>query len=252
MKFSTIFKFNYRTNQPNNLFKGSLGVLSFILAVTIFGMPAYADTLEYIPITLSENPVFCVFEPDMMFRTEILWQTIIAIDAWESAIYNHTDNVGNWNMPIKIITDNNSNTQDCTISINYFHQSKNNLELGGEIIYGFEDNTNDISIYVPQNTSREETLNFIDNVLRHEIGHSLGLGHYLRHDYFNNEDPKVVVDLSVLRFDIMEPVILNSDKPYVISQFDTSALLEKYGTDGFGGDSFKVSQNYFIDNILEF
>lgn len=67
-------------------------------------------------------------------------------------------------------------------------------------------------------------------VVKHEFGHTLGLGHAL--DRYSEGD-----DIAIL--DLMHPGLVSLENEYYVSALDIKALLNIYTSDGFAGDNVK-------------
>ena len=82
----------------------------------------------------------------------------------------------------------------------------------------------------------------IQRIIKHELGHALGIGHYI-------EDQNVANNQPSLMYPTMAPFLGNSDT--TIDLVDKEMLRQIYHADGFGGQQGYVKQYLDIPTILE-
>jgi len=224
---------------------------------------ARGDYIPYIGVKLSEEPLICVFEPlvkDVQFHErDLFYQTAKAIKNWEDKLNERS--AGNWDMKFRYYsTEEHADKEvdafpDCNIYIVYTQYAEDSRRLGStsfdyskswhkyafiEIITDMRDikskviNKNDTNTNIVL-TLNERQLNsdVIGQIITHELGHALGLEHYVddTSENYGEDIMKANIDDTVYNEDI------------VITPADIEALIQLYGEDGFGGrDPLKQKQ----------
>lgn len=237
----------------------SLGLILTMAVLWEFAVPkAYADFIEYTGgKILKTSPNFCIFEP---ITEQIKWEkrgllneTTDAIKDWESKLSNYTNNDG-WKMNVIYyknathfgIEDPHefplcdvfivfpSNTTDFGSAVGTtgydYSQSKHkfafiSIKTYDDFRVNITNNGSDIKVkvilekaYFPAKT--------IGIVVKHELGHALGLGHFYCH-------PICSGNKSIMRTNIGSPF---SPHPNMqIEDIDLEGVVSIYGKDGWAG-----------------
>lgn len=196
-------------------------------------------------------PTFCTMSPDPNISNELPlsedWIKIVedAVTHWEFELKNSSKNPEVWDMKFKKIPYGSQYPNDCTVILQYEQFTPKGLNEFLGVFYteeswsndptGDNSNANKILIF---NESFErivtnenfESIKTIRETIVHEIGHSLGLGHFKYSEEFrNNKVVSGIVPLPSIMF-ISNPVSIFDAK---ITQKDISKLYELYGPLGF-------------------
>jgi len=230
-----------------------------VIAFSFMGLFASAYAWDYYK-TLGTyfivNPHYCIMlpDPDIEPRTiEIQNSTINAINDWQGQLYNSTD--GNWklyNTTYEWAEHKDLTTIDfpkCSAFINYVGEVDSYMARHGILgtasidiekgYYWIDIQTQVIKRTVQiqlgatysESTSgvvsveRELPLSDIENIIKHEIGHSLGIEHF----YCNDDRPACIED-SIMYYKL--DTFNNSTKN--ITDRDINMLIRMYGIGGFG------------------
>ena len=216
----------------------------FVVAVLVISsgfQAAYAEI--FYPSTnvrLKEPPTYCVIAPhdEVSEAKNLVWVKLTkdAVFAWEKSLKDaEIENDSVWDMFIKNIPDSNENS--CDVKIEF----KDKPGLSDTVAGYFSWPPGKIVVYYLQPKLCEglvpcyddETLKSDDAIfaiILHEIGHSLGLGHYVSDDndvnkkwHTSNESPPSA----------MIPTIPRIASLLQITDIDVNKVREIYGSEGF-------------------
>lgn len=226
--------------------------IAFVLFVptTAFAAEGYFD-YNYGQL-IRHTPTVCIFQPNDSRVTEQIWdrwypEMKSAIETWKSVLKNSSR--GNWEItivevPLKKV--DLLNYSQCDVKV-YFENKPNGNYVGIANIQG----TGDMKIvysqfgYCGKEYSSEFGINIntycfndelerpklMANVLQHEFGHTLGMGHYLASDSKTNQKwydtngrgaPSVMITAQMANEELNP-----------ITKLDVDFVNEIYGSDGF-------------------
>tara|TARA_R110002020_G_scaffold149756_4_gene326195 strand:- start:197 stop:985 length:789 start_codon:yes stop_codon:yes gene_type:complete len=227
-----------------------------IVIWALFGLVAHADYFESLGLYLKENPNVCIMEANpnyTEYHNEIYDLTRSAINNWEYTLQQKTG--GDWTFPIyqySFESHDNKTPRDfpnCDIFMT-FEQFANGKALGTTSfdysnsnhkysyittwINSFENHK--ITIIIggenPSASKKIEQkhlpLEAIYNIVLHEFGHALGLGHYQTLD--DNCKGNDCAERSIM-FPSIDPFSSNIKQ---ITDEDIQMVVRLYGDDGFG------------------
>ena len=245
-----------------------LSILCIVLLVCIVWAScilfAYADEYTTLGIRHAENPVVCVFEPDPLYTDkgkDIVNAAYASISLWQEGLFESSPD-GNWRFLVTTISledhkyKNASQFPVCTILISFEYVNERSGVLGYTYIdfsKSFHKYTHitvfthdlrvthhyDVSNGGGEQAYVESTFEIkpfnvvaLQNIITHEFGHALGLGHYQITD-----TPIYTVDKPWLNKSIMYFAINPADIEVAKPKYVDIKMVEKiYKEDGFGGN----------------
>jgi len=246
-------------------------IVGLVIFFLMFSTQAYAYTIEYEPIgyKLKQKPTICAFEPSDpdLAKWEIeklLEQTRIASSEWEvklQSAVNYQKNKDSWEIDyLQINKDQPDDTVDCTINVLY--EKKPKIPVQENRILGIAkldpvSETWNVTVYYLQ-TELQYTTGYIGDdsqkyywyepyygeelrtsiqlgtLIRHELGHALGLGHHESDNYLVNYEWAAGSKPSP---SIMSPIISENSREQKILAKDIDLMRSLYGENGFLPDS---------------
>ena len=256
-------------------------VLFALIPSVIVPVYAYEVSYDYNGTKLDENPRICTIQPDDPELTEkqverIMEQSRHAISEWENKI-KQADNKNKdlWEMDYVEITDKKlESVSDCDVTIKFEEKPQNEdwhyIVLGiaeprenssqtditiwyGMVGLSYESYREDDTIfywYEPYYTGEVATDALIGDIISHEFGHALGLGHYESDDReLNNQ----WAEGSIPAPSIMAPIMHQNPGESQIRPIDIEKIMDLYGEDGFLGkeDEEKILSKYKAEKLLE-
>jgi len=250
-----------------------------IIAITIsFGIlffPQGIDAKEFFPSAnyrIDEIPTFCTKNPPSSTFNELKasdkWTDLVenAVLYWESELKNSSEHPEVWNMNFKKIPDNLEYSDDCTVILQYEQYSLwygligvfyidewldspldewldsplDDVDAGKILIF-------DESFICVQVCENFDPQKIMYETIVHEMGHSLGLGHFT---YDDKEKNKAVETGSTEFPSIMYPFSSQFVPDATITSKDLSKLQKIYGTYGFFAFTENKPIDLFDENII--
>jgi len=243
-----------------------IAILAFA-GLMVFPNPAFATGyFLQMPIRVQHGPTICAIEPQAnpQFPTigkQLLDETEYAVIDWKTKLNQGLGKHPVWNInliKVSISEKNDFDYSKCDITINYFpepQKNPNGFIATGVTIPNFETGKTNIEIYysdvqpnwvkkewvqdnqeyytyvdMPYYTGRVATSTQLDSTIRHEIGHSLGLGHYIvPNDRLHN----IINGLEDMPSIMIDTVTVLGVKHYDITVLDISQIKSIYGDGGF-------------------
>mgnify|MGYP003639512185 CR=1 FL=1 len=238
----------------------ALGLLIFSVSISeAFAEKVPVDLYKTLKLRHDTNPTICIFEanPEITDKwSDVLLMTVSGINEWRTSLsYTYPD--GDWHMPLKQVIpwDNHAEKSAdefryCNIMINY-EKSSGDSSLGNtglkfnksyhkymfiNVFLETQRNAMVITLNnsgnstVENNPIKEMPMNTIKNIVVHELGHALGLGHYFIGTPLTGDEENF--DRSV-----MIPTIkpFEEDQSLIVRPLDTFMLGQLYGNDGWSG-----------------
>ena len=249
--------------------KKAIPVIAILVftGLMVFPNPAFATGyFLQMPIRVQHGPTICAIEPQAnpQFPTigkQLLDETEYAVIDWKTKLNQGLGKHPVWNInliKVSISEKNDFDYSKCDITINYFpepQKNPNGFIATGVTIPNFETGKTNIEIYysdvqpnwvkkewvqdnqeyytyvdMPYYTGRVATSTQLDSTIRHEIGHSLGLGHYIvPNDRLHN----IINGLEDMPSIMIDTVTVLGVKHYDITVLDISQIKSIYGDGGF-------------------
>jgi hypothetical protein len=202
------------------------------LAVLALTATAYAvaTNIAYIGAEWNHDPVTVYITLDKGVDPSYATEAQTALNDWTQALQDKTDNSAAFNFQVLTSPQSRHNPADITIRI----KKNTGAILGSTSISASGTTLTAAKITVSSKNAMGQPLDKADfrNILRHELGHALGLGHA-------NDDGTGTTDLMYPYYDYL--TVGTDINP---SNLDTSALVHIYGTDGFGGTNNAIPASY--------
>jgi len=209
-------------------------VLLFIIVEnveTVYGIISYPSTSQ----RLDNIPTYCIISPSGITTTEkanLVNLATTGVSAWNDKLENYEKtNPLFWEMKSKVISSGDS-VAGCDITINFKDEVDQLSGKEGFVtlgIFRFASQSIDIAF-------KDINLETIFNIMVHEIGHSIGLGHYVSDD---NEENKKWYSGKIFSPSIMIPTMSDDPSKMDITDIDILKVRAIYGADGFSAFSPK-------------
>jgi hypothetical protein len=236
------------------------------LVFEIQSSPAYG-TVQYLqmPIRVQHGPTICAIEPKPnpkfpVVGKQLLDETEYSVIDWKTKLNQGLGKHPVWNINlIRVPVEQQKGFEysQCDITIHYFPEPQRNSDkfIAGVTIPDFETGKTNIEIYYldiqpnwvkkewtennqeyytyvdkPYYTGLVATSTQLDSTIRHEIGHSFGLGHYIvPYDRLRN----IINGLEDMPSIMIDTITVLGVKHYDITSLDITQIKSIYGDGGF-------------------
>lgn len=252
-----------------DILKKAIPIISLIVFSGLVVLPSSAFATGYflqMPIRVQHGPTICAIEPQAnpKFPTvgkQLLDETEYAVIDWEIKLNEGLGKHPVWNINLVKVSISEKNSFDyskCDIIINYFPEPQkdpNGFVATGVTIPNFETGKTNIEVYYsdiqpnwvkkewvqnnqvyyayvnrPYYTGLVATSTQLDSTIRHEMGHSFGLGHYIvPYDRLYN----IINGLEDMPSIMIDTVTVLGVKHYDITSLDIAQVKSIYGNGGF-------------------
>lgn len=199
----------------------AVGIL-LVLALLVVGAYAVASYVGYIGASWNHDPVTVYVQLDKGVDSSYKAEVQTALDDWSNRLKSKT---GSSDFNFRVLDSPQSKRIPADIAIRL--KKNTGAVLGSTSISASGENLAYTKITMATQNAMGKPLDPADfgNILRHELGHALGLGHA-------NDDGSGEKDLMYPYYDFIE---VGYD--VYPSDLDLEALVYLYGSDGFKGDN---------------
>ncbi len=238
-------------------------VILFLLLLTTSTQETFAQFYyDEINHRLTQNPVVCTLEfsdSRLPQANQILVnEAKLAVKDWEKKLADHTGNPQDWAMGFRVISIEDQQSIlydiDCEITIRFERESapEERFEYAGytelypfglsditifylELVYVYEEELIDGQWWnTPVPSHYVNSIDpYVGETLRHELGHSLGLGHIPPDSEISGwvyDSEGIPVGKSIMIEDVEE---FPPEGYFEIRAYDVQAVIVWYGDDGF-------------------
>ncbi|MGI0018020.1 MAG: hypothetical protein ACREA1_04885 [Nitrosotalea sp.] len=253
-------------------------IIIVLVLIIIFGVevsPVFATgQFLLMPIRVQHGPIICAIEPqaNAKFPTvgkQLLDETGYAVIDWKTKLNEGLGRHPVWNITLVNVPLGQQGGFDyskCDITIHYLPQPQENPNgfiATGVTIPNFEIGKTNIEIYYldiqsnwvktewtengqgyytyvdkPYYTGLVATSTQLDSTIRHEMGHSFGLGHYVvPYDRLHN----IINGLEDMPSIMIDTVTVLGVKHYDITSLDLAQIKSIYGNGGFDNQAKQTS-----------
>jgi len=191
---------------------------------TVYGKISYPSNYQ----RLDGIPTYCIISPTgttLQEQSELLKLASTGVSAWNYELTNYEKfTPERWEVKSKIIS-NGDSTAGCDITINFIEKSDKESDKGFTVLGTFYHASKSIDV-----AFKDLNLGLVYNIMIHEIGHSLALGHYTSDD---NDENNKFYSSKIFSPSIMIPTMNNNPSMMSIMEVDVQKIREIYGLDGF-------------------
>jgi len=246
------------------IIQNNIAIILFLFLVTTTSVHETFAQYYYDEINhkLTQNPIVCTFEfsdPSLPQANQILVnEAKMAVKDWEKKLIDFTGNPNDWAFDFRVISIEDQQSilfdYDCKITIRFERESppEDRFEYVGytdlypfgisditifylELVYVYEEKLIDGEMWnIPEPSHYVNSIDpYVEETLRHELGHSLGLGHIPPDSEMSGWDydsQGIPVGKSIMIEDVED---FPPEGYFEIRPYDVQAVIQWYGDDGF-------------------
>ena len=199
-------------------------LLLSVLVLLAIAIPVYAvaTSIGYIGASWNHDPVTVYVSMGKGVDPSYASEVQTALNDWSSALQTAT---GSSNFAFEILTTPPGKRNPADISINL--KKNTGAVLGSTSLSSYGGNLSITKITIATQNAMGKPLDKADfrNILRHELGHALGLGHANDDGTGDKDLMYPYYDFITVGYDVFPSIL------------DNKALVKIYGNDGFGGNN---------------
>ncbi|MGI9567337.1 MAG: hypothetical protein ACR2LL_10045 [Nitrosopumilus sp.] len=255
-------KFKKQNKTKKIIFLGIIVTIFIIVIAMIsnnneFNSEKYFYILDY---RLNKSPLFCAKDfSDPIFpnvNSVVIQKTKESVEDWQNKIEIYTKTDGDWKFEFKAIPEKSSFSEfgcDATITFEQTPPIQREQTRGETALshYGFSD----VVIFYLDPRSKDKIDPNLEMVIRHEIGHVLGLGHPIFEGMYDEipfyKEGEEIFSRSIMVTPEIYP-FLPKDMKYSITDYDVRAVVNLYGGGISNTPIFFGYLNYVIIAIVLF
>ena len=252
-----------KKNIKKKIIFGILVSLVIITTIIVFSSNNEFGSENYFYISdyrLNKDPVFCAKEfSDSMFPSVnniLIQKTEDAVKKWQDRIETYTKTNGDWKFEFKKIAENSQFSEfgcDTTITFEPIPPINKEFTRGETALsqYGFSD----VVIFYLDPVTKNKLDPRLDTIIKHEIGHVLGLGHPVFNEMYDGRPFYIENEQIISRSIMVTPEIypfLPKNLIYTITDYDVRAVVNLYGGGISNSPIFFGYLNYVIIAVILF
>ena len=241
----------YADNNPSG--KQGSSVDSINDYITMYSKSGTVDNFKENDFKITHNPTVCAVEENKVngyAKHDLTVDTWYSVLDWSTKLNEEYGKHGPWHISYKKIPyqDSVKFNPQCDVTVRFFGKISSDdlyfvgITSGGVTYYDYNQHRAYVKILYD-----DMTLPQIQGVITHELGHALGLGHYVTSTSTLERIASGLEDSP----SIMVGVVSKSNH-YSITPIDVAEMKTKYGSEGFQSNTVYYSSNNAPKNMMAF